>query len=67
MVQLAPNAVFEVDEFAGTGTGRVMIHETNQPKKGAESQLFAVYHDRYRRVDGQWLFAARTREIIHRS
>ena len=67
VVQLAPNAVFEVDEAEGTGTGRVMIQETNLPKKGTESSLFAVYHDRYQRVDGQWLFAERTREIIHRS
>ena len=67
VVQLAPNAVFEVDEAEGTGTGRVMIQETNLPKKGTESSLFAVYHDRYQRVDGQWLFAERTREINHRS
>ncbi len=67
VVQLAPNAVFEVDETEGTGTGRVTIQETNQPKRGEQVSLFAVYHDRYRRVDGQWLFAERTREIIHRS
>ena len=67
VVQFAPNTVFEIDEAEGAGTGRVTIHETNKPKKGTESVVYAVYHDRYRRVDGRWLFAARTREIIHRT
>ncbi len=67
LVQLAPNAVFEVDEADGVGSGRVTVHETSQAKKGATSVTLAVFHDRYQRVDGRWLFAERTRELIHQS
>lgn len=58
-VQLAPNAVFEIDEATGTGTGRVTIHETLQHKQGEPDTVLGVYHDQYRRVDGRWLFAER--------
>lgn len=64
-VQLAPNAVFEVDEAAGTGTGRVTIHETLQRKKGQPETILGVYHDRYQRVGGQWLFAERRMEQLN--
>ncbi|MEI7546839.1 MAG: TetR family transcriptional regulator C-terminal domain-containing protein [Actinomycetota bacterium] len=64
-VQLAPNALFEIDEAAGTGTGRVAIHETHQQKKGAPATVLGVYHDRYQRIDGQWYFAERRFERIH--
>ncbi|MDO8391925.1 MAG: TetR family transcriptional regulator C-terminal domain-containing protein [Actinomycetota bacterium] len=65
VVQLAPNALFEIDEAAGTGTGRVAIHETYQQKKGQPTTLLGVYHDRFQRVDGQWFFAERRFERIH--
>lgn len=66
LVQLAPNAVFEVDEAEGAGVGRVMVQETSKSKRGAESVSFALYDDRFRRVDGQWRFAARTRTPLRR-
>ena len=66
LVQLAPNAVFEVDEADGVGTGRVMVQETSRSTKGIESVSFALYEDRLRRVDGQWRFAARTRTALSR-
>ncbi|MDO8364865.1 MAG: TetR family transcriptional regulator C-terminal domain-containing protein [Actinomycetota bacterium] len=64
LVQTAPNAVFEVDEAGGTGTGRVMISEQFHAKKGGAGSLAAVYHDRYERVAGTWLFTERRIETI---
>ncbi len=66
LMQTAPNAVFEVDETAGTGTGRVLIHEDYQSKKDGPGSLVGVYHDRYQRVGHTWLFAERRIEIIRR-
>ncbi len=66
LVQTAPNAVFEIDEATGTGTGRVTIHESYQSKKDGPGTLVGVYHDRYVRVGTSWLFAERRIEIINR-
>jgi len=67
MVQTAPNAVFEVDEAAGTGAGRVMIHESYDAKKTGPGTLVGLYHDTYRRVGNRWLFAERRIEILSRT
>ena len=64
--QTAPNAVFEVDESAGTGSGRVSVHESYKSKKSGGGSLLGVYHDRYRRVAGTWLFDERRLEVVHR-
>jgi len=64
--QSAPNAVFQVDESAGTGNGRVTVHESFKSKKNGAGSLLGVYHDRYRRVAGTWLFEERTLEVINR-
>ena len=66
LVQTAPNAVFEVDEAAGTGTGRVTVCETYQSKKDGPGSLVGVYHDRYVRVGTSWLFAERRLQTISR-
>jgi uncharacterized protein (TIGR02246 family) len=67
LVQTAPNAVFEIDEAAGTGSGRVTIQETFESKKDGPGTLLGVYHDRYQRVGNTWLFAERRIEIITKS
>ena len=64
LVQTAPNPVFEIDEAAGVGTGRVVIHESYDSKKTGPGSLVGVYHDRYQRVGNAWLFAERRIEII---
>ena len=63
LVQTAPNAVFEVDEAAGVATGRVTITEQFAKRTG-EGSLIGVYHDRYVRKHGSWLFAERRLEVI---
>ena len=63
-VQTPGASVFEVDEASGIGHGRVTTHERFLRTKGEPGTLLAVYHDTYRRVAGQWLFAARTLQVI---
>ena len=67
LVQSTPNAVFEIDEETGTGTGRVTIVEQYQRSKGGSGSLVGVYHDSYVRRDHRWLFAGRRLEVIHQS
>jgi hypothetical protein len=67
VVQSAPNAVFEVDEANGVGSGRVTISEQSQTIKGVGGSLVGVYHDRYVRHEGSWQFAERRLEVIHQS
>ncbi len=62
IVHSAPNAVFEVDEQAGTATGRVTVFEEKYLPKGGPSRIVGVYHDVYARRDGTWLFASRRLE-----
>lgn len=64
LVQTAPNAVFEVDEAAGTATGRVTITEQFKKARGVQGSLVGVYHDRYERREGAWQFAERRIEVI---
>jgi uncharacterized protein (TIGR02246 family) len=67
LVQTAPNAVFEVDEATGTASGRVTIVEQFKKTRGGPGSLVGVYHDRYVRRQGGWLFAERRIEVIDQS
>ncbi|MGB8860334.1 MAG: TetR family transcriptional regulator C-terminal domain-containing protein [Ilumatobacteraceae bacterium] len=67
LVQSAPNPVFEVDESAGTGIGRVTIHESFNSKKDGLGTFVGIYHDHYQRVGNTWLFAQRRLETISSS
>ena len=66
-VQTPGVCVFEVDEAAGLGHGRITTHERFARTKGEPGNLLAVYHDTYRRVAGQWLFASRRLQVIEAS
>ena len=65
---------FDLDDFVeaydvfgrAAGTGRVLIHEDYQAKKGGPGSLVGVYHDRYQRIGHTWLFAERRIEIFRR-
>jgi AcrR family transcriptional regulator len=59
--------VFEVDESAGTATGRVTIDERFQRKRGGAGTLLATYSDEYRRDNGAWRFSTRVLHVIDRS
>ena len=68
LVQSAPLMVFEVDEVHNTGTGRVTLHERGKKRRAAKPfTMLAIYHDRYERHAGTWLFAERRLEIIERT
>lgn len=59
VVQTVLNGTYELDEAAGTGTGRWYIQEAYQRATGETGILMAHYDDTYRLVDGRWLFASR--------
>jgi uncharacterized protein (TIGR02246 family) len=67
LVQTAPNAVFEVDEAAGTASGRVTIAEQFKKLRTGPGSLVGVYHDHYVRKQGVWHFAERRIEVIDQS
>ena len=64
IVHLEPLAVFDVDQEAGTGTGRVTVHERFHRADGTSGSLLGTYHDRYVHTDQGWLFAERRLESI---
>jgi len=62
VIHVVHNGTSEVDESAGTGTGRWYITEQLRMGDGADATLVGWYDDEYRRVDGRWLFAKR---VLH--
>lgn len=64
VVQVAPQMLVEVDERAGTGTGRVTVQERLHLADGTVVSMTATYHDRYVRTPGGWRFAERRLEIL---
>jgi uncharacterized protein (TIGR02246 family) len=46
-------------------TGRVYTHEVLQNHDGSISRPVGRYEDEYVRIDGRWLFAARTYTLLH--
>lgn len=63
-VQVAPLTVFDINESAGEGTGRVTVQERFRTTDGNTGSLLAIYHDRYVRTTLGWLFAERRLEVI---
>lgn len=65
VLQTAPLTVFDVEEGASEGTGRVVAHETFKRADGVMGGLIATYHDRYVKTDEGWRFSQRKLEIRH--
>ena len=59
VIQNVLNGTYQLDEQAGTGTGRWYIQEAFQRAGGESGILLAHYDDEYRNVDGRWLFGSR--------
>ena len=59
VVQNVVNGTAQLDEHAGTGTGRWYIIEHWQRADDSRGILLAYYDDTYTRVDGTWMFASR--------
>ena len=59
VVQNVVNGTYELDESAGTGSGRWYIIEHWMRPDETRGMLLAYYDDRYTRVDGDWYFASR--------
>lgn len=60
VIQNVLNGTAEIDEAAGTGTGRWYIHEHFRRAGGDVGILLAHYDDTYVIEDGRWCFATRT-------
>lgn len=67
VIQTPLHCSFDIDEAAGTGTGRNVIRERFERADGSMGNLWATYVDGYRRVGDLWLFSSRQLEIIERS
>lgn len=59
VVQTVLNGTYQLDHDAGTGSGRWYVQEAFDRIGTGPGLLLAHYDDRYRLVDGQWLFASR--------
>ena len=59
VVQTVLNGTYELDDAAGTGTGRWHIQESYRRAGGDVGILLAHYDDVYRFDDGRWRFASR--------
>ncbi|CAB4888416.1 unannotated protein [freshwater metagenome] len=66
VVQMAPLTVFDINEAAGEGTGRVTVQERFRTADGAAGSMLGTYHDRYVRTSVGWVFAERRLELIER-
>ena len=59
VVQNVVNGTYELDEAAGSGTGRWYVIEHWQRADESRGMLLAYYDDRYVRTDDGWSFASR--------
>ncbi len=59
VVQNVLNSEVDLDEVAGTGTGRCYIQEAYRRTDGTPGILLAHYDDTYVRTDDGWRFASR--------
>ncbi len=59
VVQNVVNSTADLDDEAGTGSGRCYILEHWQRADDTRGILLAYYDDQYLREDGAWLFAGR--------
>ena len=66
VVQTVLNGAVELDEDAGTGSGRWYLQEIERRIDGEALVMAAQYDDTYVRVDGAWRFASRRLSIHYR-
>ena len=66
VIQNVVNGTADIDDAAGTGTGRWYIHEHWCRADDSRGILLAHYDDTYTRVDGSWRFASRELVIQYR-
>jgi uncharacterized protein (TIGR02246 family) len=59
VIQNVVNGTCELDDDAGTGSGRCYIMEHWARADDSRGILLAHYDDTYVRIDGEWLFASR--------
>ena len=67
VIQVAQHFSFDIDEASGHGSGRVVVRERVERADGTRGDLLAIYHDKYTKASGSWLFAERILEVIERT
>ena len=65
VVQTVLNGTYEVDEDAGTGSGRWYVQEHWRRVDESVGFMLARYDDTYVRIDGEWRFASRVLVILY--
>lgn len=60
------NGTAELDEAAGTGTGRWYVGEFLHMPDGSTVAMYGFYDDEYVHVDGEWLFHTRLLTPLYR-
>ena len=65
VVQTVSNGAAELDEAAGSGTGRWYVTEHWKRADGTGGILLAYYDDRYTRADGTWVFSKRSLVVLY--
>jgi ketosteroid isomerase-like protein len=63
VIQTVLNGTYQLDEDAGTGTGRWHFQESYLRANGKAGVLLAHYDDTYVLRDGRWRFASRVLAI----
>lgn len=59
--------VFEVDETAGLGHGRLTVERRARRTGGKQLASLLLHDDRYERHAGRWLLTARTTQVVDES
>jgi hypothetical protein len=63
VIQLPSAGTISID--GPNGTGRWYITEHGKTADGSGLFTVGVYHDRYRRIDGEWRFARRRFDMLY--
>lgn len=66
VVHVYYNGTCDLDETAGTGSGRWYVGEFLRMPDGDSMAMYGYYDDDYVRVDGEWLFAKRSLTGLYR-
>ena len=64
---LGARVQLRINDDPDTAMARMYMTELRQTPTGHWSQIYGVYHDRYRRVHGRWWFAERTYHSLARN
>ncbi len=62
-IMMLNSGTIEID--GDTASGRWYVTEHTKPREGDAALVLGVYADSYKKVDGQWVFAARRYHVMY--